>query len=114
VTSAHHAYNPGVRYRAWIELAFGAALVLPPLGTESRSRAFCSEWLRLTTAEKHGVVVAAEGRESGEATSAACRAGLRGAVRHKLDVECRNWSQLMDFEIRAIIDGVLQRCQARE
>ena len=100
-----------MRYRAWIELAFGVALVLPPLGTESRSRDFCKAWLGLTTPERHAVVLADERREQVPGPEAACRASLRSALRHKLDAECRNWNRLMDFEVRAVVDGVLAPCR---
>jgi hypothetical protein len=39
-----------------------------------------------------------------------CRVGVRSGLRHLLDAECRNWTQLMDFEVRAIVDRVLRPC----
>ena len=28
----------------------------------------------------------------------------------RLDAECRNWEQLMDFEVRHVVDRVLRPC----
>jgi len=87
---------------------------MPPLGTASRSRDFCDAWLGLSRPERHAVVLADERLADAQGPEAACRAGLRSALRHQLDTECRNWSQLMDFEVRAIVDRVLRPCSAAE
>lgn len=94
----------------WIGLALGTALVLPAPGTESRSRDFCQQWLGLVAGEKHDVIVEAERREVAPGADGRCRAALRASLRHKVDAECRNWKLLMDFEVRAVVDGVLEAC----
>lgn len=89
--------------------------MLPPPGTEARERKFCGQWLRLVDGEKVDLIVDAELREAAASTvDPVCRTGLRGAVRHKLDSECRNWKQLMSFEVRAIVDGVLKQCESKQ
>ena len=76
---------------------------------------FCRSWPELTTPERHAVVVGAEPAAEGEADASqsvrACRAGLAAGVRRKLDAECRNWPELMDFEVRMIVDGVYGACE---
>jgi hypothetical protein len=97
----------------WSGLLLGAVLLLPPPGTDSRERGFCSAWLKLTAADRQQVLLTAESSESGAALDAACRAAARGPLRHLLDAECRNWNQLMDFEVRALVDRVLEPCSVR-
>jgi len=97
----------------WPGLLLGAALLLPPPGTASRERGFCSAWLKLTTADRQQVLLDAEARESVAAVDATCRAAARGPLRHLLDAECRNWIRLMDFEVRALVDRILEPCSVR-
>lgn len=89
-----------------------ATLLLPPPGTVGREREFCSEWLRLSGPQRDAVLLAAEAAERDHRYRAACRAGLRSGLRRMLDSECRNWTQLMDFEVRALVDRVLAPCRA--
>lgn len=91
-------------------LLLGAALVLPPPGTDARGRAFCRSWLDLSRSEQEAVLLAAEAREA-LGTDRACRARLRPSLHARVDAECRNWKLLMDFEVRAIVDGVLEQCR---
>ncbi len=100
--------------KGWVGFALGAVLVLPPPGTTSRSRDFCKTWLALTSGQRQDVLARADVAESRSDGEAACRAGLRPGLRHKLDAECRNWSALMDFEVRAIVDGVLEPCRGSQ
>ena len=94
----------------WTGLLLGAALLLPPPGTDSRERGFCPAWLGLTAADQQRVLLAAEARESAAGVEGACRAAARGPLRHLLNTECRNWRQLMDFEVRALVDRMLGPC----
>ena len=62
------------------------------------------------------MLLEAEQRERALPVDARCRAGRRSGLRHKIDAECRNWSKLMDFEVRMIVDRELEPCvtEARE
>ncbi len=97
----------------WPALLLAAALLLPAPGTVSRERGFCSAWLMLTAADQMQVLIAAEEREQEAAFDAQCRARARGGLRHLLVAECRNWTKLMDFEVRHLVDRVLAPCAAR-
>ncbi len=94
----------------WVLL--GSLLLLPPPGTESRARNFCRAWLAATTPERQQVLIAAEQAEAGGGLDRSCREGLRGGLRHTLDAECSNWSKLMDFEVRQLVDRKLVPCRA--
>ena len=85
-------------------------LVLPPPGTDSRERRFCRAWLELSTAERQQVLIDADGREAESDVERACRERARPALRRKIDAECANWTKLMDFEVRAIVDAAWERC----
>ncbi len=102
--------------RSWsgavLAAALGTLLVLPPPGTESRARRFCSAWNDLDKGQKQDVIVRAEKAEIAPALEDACRAGLRPALRHTLDFECGNRKRPMDFEIRAVVDGILASCRS--
>ena len=91
-------------------LALGAALAIPPAGTESRSRDFCRQWLELSPSQKQDLLVADEPALTDPASEGACCERLRPALRHKPDAECRNWSLLMGFEVRSIVDTVTEPC----
>ena len=95
----------------WLGLVLGASLLLPSPGTTSREREFCGTWLKLTTPERQEVLRAAEVREADAGWDGKCRAGLRSGLRHALDSECRNWKALMGFEVRAVVDRVLEPCR---
>ncbi len=92
--------------------ALASSLVLPPPATESRSRAFCGEWLRLSEGAKEDVLQHAARRDAGSPAEARCQTARRAGLRFRLDVECGNWSQLMDFEVRAVVEGVVRSCQS--
>lgn len=94
-----------------LPVVLAVGLVLPLPGTEGRGRDFCTAWLALGRGERQDVLRAAEEREAGPAYDAECRAGLRSGLRHTLDAECANWRRLMDFEVRAIVDRVLEPCR---
>jgi hypothetical protein len=81
-------------------------LLLPAPGTTSRERRFCGEWLRLPGAERAAVLRDAEAGEADGPWGPQCRAGLQ----RTLDAECRNWRALMDFEVRLVVDRVLEDC----
>lgn len=86
------------------------ALLLPGPGTTSRERDFCREWLSLESPARQSVLIVAETNEADAPWDLSCRTGLRSGLRHLLDTECRNWRQLMDFEVRALVDRVLEPC----
>jgi hypothetical protein len=87
----------------------GAVLVLPPPGTTSRERDFCRSWLALSKSEQVALLERDEQREANPRRRA-CRERLRAGLRHTLDAECRNWNQLMDFEVRALVERVIEPC----
>lgn len=90
-------------------LLLGASLLLPPPGTVSRARGFCRDWLALSRPQKQEVLQSAAEREVGFASS--CRQGRAGSLAHTLDQECGNWPKLMDFEVRAYVDRLLEPCR---
>ena len=103
-----------VRFGIGIVLFVFSTLSLPPPGTSSREREFCGGWLRLNAPERVQVLRAAESEEStggGVSWDPRCREGLRPGLRHTLDVECRDWKHLMDFEVRQVVDRVLAPCR---
>ena len=91
----------------------GVALSLPLPGTTSRGRDFCDAWLRQPASAQMRILHEAEAREQSPVFDRNCRAGLRAGLRHRLTSECRNWSALMDFEIRAVVDGLLEPCREK-
>ncbi len=91
-------------------LLLGTVLLLPALGTTSRERNFCGAWLAQATPAKQQILKAAEQAEKDGPWDLACRAGLRPGLRRLLDAECRNWSPLMDFEVRLLVDRLLAPC----
>ena len=92
----------------------GVALLIPEAGTTSRARDFCASWLDLTATQRIDQLSRSEARDFGEiAPLRSCVAGLRAATFRRLDYECRNWSGLMDFEVRQILDGAYAPCTSR-
>ena len=87
-------------------------LLLPGPATTSRGRDFCAAWLRLADPAKQVVLRTAETAEMDGPWDLTCRAGMRSGIRHLLDSECSNWTKLMDFEIRTLVDRVLRSCVA--
>lgn len=94
-------------------LLLAASLVLPPPGTESRGRRFCRAWLELPPGLRQQLLIDADAREATSDAERACRERHRPALRHRLDAECANWPELMDFEVRAIADAAHERCRSR-
>ena len=88
-----------------------AGEALPPPDTESRARRFCTDWLGLSEPQKHGRLLAAEQSEPTDRFDAECRVATRATLRRTLDFECRNWTQLMDFEVRHVVERVLRPCR---
>lgn len=84
---------------------------LPPPDTKSRDRQFCADWLGLSDPQKHGRLMAAEQAEGAGRFDAECRIATRATLRRALDSECRNWTQLMDFEVRHVVERVLRPCR---
>jgi hypothetical protein len=99
------------RSAAWKGILVGLPLVLPVPGSTSRDRGFCRAWLGLPPAGREEVLLRAEAAEARSGWAPACRRGLRPGLRHRLDAECRNWSRLMDLEVRAVVDAVLEPCR---
>ena len=98
-----------------IGLLTGSALAagaLPPPDTESRARGVCAEWLGLSDPQKHGRLLEAERAEPAGRFEPGCREATRATLRRTLDFECRNWTKLMDFEVRHVIERVLAPCRA--
>ncbi len=103
----------GWGFAAWLGIAAPglADEALPPPETESRARGFCADWLGLSETQRHARLLEAERAESGERFVGACRAATRATLRRTLDFECRNWTQLMDFEVRHVVERVLRPCR---
>jgi hypothetical protein len=106
-----------IRWLAVAELTLGilacstfAEPALPAPDTTSRARTFCADWLGQSEPAKHARLLAAEQRERDGRFDPGCRAATRGALRHTLDAECRNWLKLMDFEVRHVVERVLRPC----
>jgi hypothetical protein len=84
-----------------------AALVLPAPDTASRGRDFCDAWDRLPVAERHAVVEHADRAETAnDPARLRHREAVRARVVDAVSAECTNWHLLMDFEVRATVDGV--------
>ena len=105
-------YPPLVTTLAAAIALLAGALALPAPETDSRERDFCRAWLALSAPEKDGVLSAAERDEPASGWDAECRQGMRSGLRRTLDSECRNWSKLMDFEVRLVVDRLLDACRA--
>ena len=95
--------------RRWATVISGALLVLPPPGTTSRERDFCRSWLPLSKSEQVSLLERDE-QQDADPSRRACRERLRAGLRHTIDAECRNWNQLMDFEVRALVERVIEPC----
>ncbi len=98
----------------WAGLLLGAALLLPPPGTGSRERGFCARWLDLGVADREACLLEAERREGEAGWDPRCRARLRGGVRHALTAECRRRRLMREFEVRALVDRILEPCLRAE
>jgi hypothetical protein len=92
-------------------LATVAALVPPP-GTRARGREFCRAWLALEPVRQLEALREADAREARSERERECRERLRARARDVLESECRGWTSLMDFEVRAILDRVHAACAA--
>jgi hypothetical protein len=90
-------------------LAAMAALVPPP-GTSARGREFCRAWLAVEPTRQLEALREADAREARSKGERECRDGLRARARDALESECRGWTLLMDFEVRAILDRVHAPC----
>lgn len=97
--------------------ALALALVLTASGAAAPARAgrdFCASWAPLRYAEKYARVAAADRANfPAQPGLKRCLAGVRPAAIRTLDYECRNWTKLLDFEVRVLLDRVQARCSER-
>lgn len=87
------------------------ALALPAPGTGERGRDFCRDWLAASPLERDAALAASEARDlARDEDTRRCAERLRPRARRALDGECRNWSALMDFEVRQVLDAARAPC----